>query len=291
MRNVVFPVACPVIARAGCGALAALLLAALPAAGARASAAGERVDFVTSYQRPVTSDYDVYYAELRRQRFLESVAGELNRVLALPASVTLTIAECGHSTTSWSAETRTVMICYEFLDAVLAIAGESGASAERVEQLFSGAVTFALFAEIGRALVALHGLPVPQGAERAGDEFAALTLGAAEQDGDPSAAAAIEFYDSALRRPESGFEYLETHAFGRARLETVACILYGNAPANHAQSLSRGIIAAKRAPRCGEELLAVAQAWDGYLKDHSRPAAPPTQLAAPQPVASPSTRL
>ena len=212
-------------------------------------------------------------------------------MLALPATVTLTIAECGHSTTSWSAETRTVTICYEFLDAVLVIGGESGASAEHAEQLFSGAVTFALFAEVGRALVALYGLPVPQGAERAGDEFAAITLAAAERDGDPSAAAAIEFYENALRQPESGFEYLETHAFGRARLETVACILYGNAPANHAQSLSRGIIAAERAPRCGEELLAVAQAWDGYLKDHSRPAAPPAQPAAPQPAPPPSTRL
>ncbi len=289
MRNVVVPVAGRVVAGVGYGALAVLLLAALPASAA--AAGDDRVDFVTSYQRPATADYEVYYEELRHQRFLESVAEELNRVLALPATVTLTIAECGHSTTSWSAGTRTVTICYEFLDAVLVIAGESGASAEHAEQLFSGAVTFALFAEVGRALVGLYGLPVPQGAERASDEFAAITLAAAEQDGDPSAAAAIEFYDSALEQPESGFEYLESHAFTRARLETVACILYGNAPARHARSLSRGIIAPERAPRCGEELLSVARAWDGYLKDHSRSAAAAAEPVVPQPAAPPSTRL
>ena len=294
MRNVVFPVAALVRARTGCRLLATCLsslLVSLPAPSAVAAAAGPRGDFVTSYQRPQTSDYDVYYEELRRERFLESVAGELNRVLALPATVTLQIVECGHSTTSWSAATRTVTICYEFLDAVLAIAGEGGASAAHSEQLFSGAVTFALFDEIGRALVALYSLPVPQGVEQAGDEFAAITLAAAEHDGDPSAAAAIEFLDSALRQPESGFEYLETHAFTRARLATVACILYGNAPANHRQSLSRGIIPAERAPRCAEELLAVAKAWDGYLRDHSRGPSAAAESGARPSGAAPSTRL
>ena len=278
-------------ARAAGRASAALLWVSLSITPTASAAAEERGDFITAYQRPNTADYEVYFDELRRERFLESVAGELNRVLALPATVTLTVAECGHSTTGWSAPTRTVTICYEFLDAVLVIAGASGATTEHAEQLFSGAVTFALFDEIGRALVSLYGLPTPQGVERAGDEFAAITLAAAEQDGDPSAAAAVEFFDSALREPESGFEYLETHAFTRTRLETVACLLYGNAPTNHSRSLSRGLIPAARAPRCAEELLAVAKAWDGYLRDHSRSPLAPAQPSARPSGAAPSIRL
>jgi hypothetical protein len=114
----------------------------------------------------------------------------------------------------------------------------------------------------------LYGLPVQQGAERAGDEFAAITLAAAEQEGDPSAAAALEFLDLALRDPESGLEFLELHGFDRARLESVACILYGNAPANHAAT--RALIPPERLARCGEEVLATAHQWDAYLKDHAR---------------------
>jgi Putative metallopeptidase len=262
--------------RAPAGALAALLLAGL---GAATAARGtERAAFVTIYQRPATEDYLVYYDELRRERFLDSVADELNRVLELPAPVTLRLAECGHSTTTWDAAERTATLCYEFLDAVLVIAGDSGASGERREQLFSGAVTFALFAEIGRALTQLYALPAPHGAGRAGDEFAAITLASAERSGDTAAAAAVEFYDAALKQPDSGFEYLETHAFGRARLETVACLLYGNAPGNHGASLARGIVPAARAPRCAEELVAVATAWERALKDHTR-----TPAAAPAP--------
>ena len=237
----------------------------LVAGSARAASHG---DFVTAYQKPETPDYNVYYEEMRRERLLENVAQELNRVLDLPSTVMLRIAECGHSTTRWSPETRTVTICYEFLDAVLVIAGQGAGSPGKVQQLFSGAVTFALFGEVGQALVSLYNLPVPQGAERAGEEFAAITLAASEQDGDPSAAAALEFFEAALKQPDSGFEYLETHDFTRARLEYVACLLYGNLPANHAQSLARGLVTAERAPRCGEELLAVAKAWDGYLRDH-----------------------
>lgn len=262
-------------------ALAAIAVWISLAAGtARAASHG---DFITAYQKPETPDYAVFYEEMRREHFLENVAQELNRVLDLPATVMLRMAECGHSTTRWSPETRMVTICYEFLDAALVIAGQAqgqgGASSGKSEQLFSGAVTFALFNEVGQALVSLYNLPVPQGAERAGEEFAAITLAASEQDGDPSAASALEFFETALRQPDSGFEYLETHDFTRARLEYIACLLYGNLPANHAQALARGLVTPERAPRCGEELLSVAKAWDGYLRDHPHAGAQPPSAA------------
>lgn len=271
----------------GLAARTAALLGTLLLAAAGARAEPARHDFVTSYQPPATTDYGVYYDELRRERFLESVAQELNRVLDLPATVTLRAAECGHSTTRWSAETRTVLVCYEFLDAVMVIAGESGAPPERAEQMFSGAVTFALFTEIGRALVALYDLPVPQGPDRAGDEFAAITLVAAEQDGDPSGAAALEFFDAALRDPESGLEFLEMHAFDRARFETAACLLYGNSPVVHAAVREHGLVPPERLPHCSEELHAVVRRWDGYLKGHARGG----PLPAPPPVAPPPAAL
>lgn len=278
---------------------AALVTASLAASAAAEERAGARApedrEFVPAYLEPETADYQVYYTELRRAHFLESVAQELNHVLTLPATVTLRIAECGHSTTSWVADTQTVTVCYEFLDAVLAIASEAAPSPERAEQLFSGAVTFGLFAEVGQALVSVYRLPVEKGPLQAGDEFAAITLAAAEQDGDGSAAAAVEFFDDALTKPGSGFEYLDTHGFDRARLETVACILYGNAPLNHAGALARGILSTARAPRCAEEMVAAAKAWDLYLKNHTRVPpvlpAPPAPPAPPVPPAAPAQRL
>jgi len=266
----------PAVRLIGTAFVAAWLCASAAAQEPAGAAAPEGRDFVPAYLKPETADYEVYYEELRRARFLESVAQELNHVLALPATVTLRIAECGHSTTSWLPETHTVTVCYEFLDAVLAIASTAAPSPARAEQLFSGAVTFALFGEVGQALVSLYGLPVQKSPPQAGDEFAAITLAAAEQDGDGSAAAAVEFFDAALSKPGSGFEYLETHGFDRARLESVACILYGNAPLNHRRALARGILSPARAPRCAEEMVAAAKAWDLYLKDHTRvPAARP----------------
>ncbi len=255
------------------------LLALVLVLATGALSAAPVAEFQTSYAKPVAEEYQIYYEELAREHFLESVAQELNHVLALPQPLTLEIAECGHSTTRWDLQRHTVTVCYEFLDAVLAIAGDAAPSQSRAEQLFSGAVTFALLTEVGRALVGLYELPVPQGALAAGDEFAAITLASAERNGDPSAAAAVEFFDDALRKPDSGFEYLETHRFDRTRLETVACILYGNAPANHAASIERGVVARNRAPRCAEEVVAVASAWDRYLKSHTR--GPSAAAAAP----------
>ena len=246
-----------------------------PAAGpgdAAAPGADSRThSFATLYARPATADYELYYEELRRERFLESVAQELDRILDLPAQLTLRLEECGHSTTLRSPDGRSVVVCYEFLDAVLVIAAGGGRSEERAEQLFSGAVTFALLSEIGRALIGLLQLPVAVGSQRGGDQFAAIALAAAEKDGDPSAAAAIEFLGLALREPDVGLEYLETHAFDRARLEDVVCLLYGNAPGNHAAARASGALRRSRAPRCAEELVATVKAWDGYLATYPRP--------------------
>ena len=249
---------------AGCAGLAG---------GATPATAPRGDSFLTAYVEPQNADYAVYYEQLRATRFLESVAEQLNRVLRLPVAVTLRIAECGHSTTRWDADSRTVTVCYEFLDALVVIAAERANSQGRAEQLFSGAVTFALFAEIGRALVDLYRLPAPHGAFAAGDEFAAITLAGSEHSGDSSAAAAIEFFDAALKSRDAGLEYLDTHAFDRARLETVACILYGNAPGNHARARELKIVPPARAPRCAEEVLAVAHAWDKNLHEHTRGAA------------------
>jgi hypothetical protein len=229
-------------------------------------------EFLTAYVAPANEDYRVYFEELRGERFLESVGDALNRVLVLPVPVTLELAECGHSTVSWDVPTHTVTVCYEFLDAVVMIAGSAADTQPRAEQLFSGAVTFALFAEIGEALVDLYGLPAPHGVPQAADEFAAITLAASERNGDAVSAAAIEFFDVALRKPDSGLEYLEARGFDRARLENVACIFYGNAPGNHAAAIAHAVIPAGRAPRCAEQVIAVAKTWDRNLHGHARAA-------------------
>ena len=254
--------------------------AAAPAADSRPHS------FATLYARPATADYELYYEELQRERFLESVAQELDRILDLPAQLTLRLEECGHSTTLRSQDGRGVIICYEFLDSVLVIAAGGERSEERAEQLFSGAVTFALMSEIGQALIGLLELPVPAGAQRGGDQFAAIALAAAEKNGDPSAAAAVEFLGIALREPDSGLEYLQTHGFDRARLEDVACLLYGNAPANHAAARASGALPRSRAARCAEELVATVKAWDGNLAKYTRPAAATGAAPAAAPVGS-----
>lgn len=243
--------------------------------------------FLTTYSEPVNADYGVVYAELRRQRFLESVADALNRQVVLAPPVTLKVAECGHSTTSWSAETRTITVCYEFLDAAVVLAGEAGVSPARTDPLVAGAVTFALFGEVGNVLIGAYGLPAPRGSAAAGDEFAALTLAAVERNGDTAATMAIEFFDAVLGIPDSGFEYLEDHAFDRARLENVACIVYGLAPGNHPYVLERGLIATARLPHCAEEAGALARMWDAALREHARPADPPP---VPPATAAPAQR-
>ena len=255
------------VRRAAPGAALAVACAALLTAPATAAEFSVRYD-------AAPPAFGVYRDELERQRFLESVAEQLNRTLLLPRTVHLRTAACGHSTTVWSAPARVVTVCYEFIEAVLVIAAGAAASRDRAEQQFSGALTFALLAEVGRALVTLYRMPPADGARDAGDEFAAITLAAAERAGDSSAAAALEFYAAALGAGRS-FEYLASHGFDRWRLEELACLWYGNAPANHAEVQALGLVPAARLGRCPEELLLTAERWERALRPHARPAPPP----------------
>jgi len=241
----------------------------LVAAGVCADAA-DRHEFVTSYGRPENPQFQIYYDELRRERFLEGVAGELNRILDLPTTVTLRVAECGRSSTGWNGASHTVTLCYEFLDAVLSIAGESGINGERLEQQFAGAVTYALFDEVGHALVALYGLDVPQGTEAAGSDFAAITLAVAQTDGDGAARGAVDFFDMALKEPDAGLDFLQAHDFGRHRLEMLACLLYGASPSLNASFVSRGLVDDARAAHCADTYAAAARFWGQTLRERGR---------------------
>jgi Putative metallopeptidase len=231
--------------------------------------AADRHDFTASYRRPENPEFQIYYDELKRERFLEGVAGELDRILDVPTTVTLRIAECGRSSTGWNGASHTVTLCYEFLDAVLAIAGESGVNGERLEQQFAGAVTYALFDEVGRALVALYGLDVPQGTEAAGSDFAAITLSVAQADGDGAAQGAVDFFEMALKEPDVGLDFLQAHEFGRQRLETLACLLYGASPSLNATFLRRGLVPSEQALHCADAYAAAARFWGQILRERA----------------------
>jgi len=239
-------------------------------AGASPVLASERHDFVTSYRRPENPDFQVYYDELKREHFLEGIAGELNRILDLPVTVTLRVAECGRSTTAWSDASKTVTLCYEFLDAVLSIAGDAGVNGDRLEQQFAGAVTYALFDEVGHALVALYGIDVPYGTEAASSDFAAITLAVAQADGDGAARGAVDFFDMALKEPDSELEFLQAHDFRRQRLSIVACLLYGASPTLNAGFVARGLVTAAQAPQCVETYGQAAGFWAQILRERGR---------------------
>jgi hypothetical protein len=237
--------------------------------------------FHVQYRAPHNSDYSAYRDELKRERFLESVTADLDATLKLPAPLTVELAECGRSTARHSDTTHSVTLCYELIDAIVAIAQSDRPTPERAQARFSGALTYALLAEIGAALVAEYALTLPldSSAAQAGSEFATLALASAERDGEPVGAGALELFTLALASRNPGFAYPVDHGLDRVRLEDIACILYGNAPANHASVVSGGLLSEARAPRCAEEVVELAKRWDGYLKPHSRPGATPAAVA------------
>ena len=137
-------------------------------------------------------------------------------------------------------------------------------------------MTFALLAEVGRALTRSTRLPAPRGAERAGDEFAAITLASAERDGDR---APRRRSSSSPRRSAAG---LRLRVPRDARLRPRAARARRLPPlrqrAGQPRRRSRAASYRRtRAPRCAEELVAVATAWELALAERARRAAATTR--------------
>lgn len=228
-------------------------------------------DFRVAYVPVADPRYRRWQADFRHAGVLEGIARGLNEWIALPADVTLVMAECGGDPNAfYDPETRTITLCFEVIEHLDAVFGSEGATPEEHETMVLDAATFLIYHEVGHALVDLLGVPVTGREEDAVDALATLMLADGSEEGAVAAInGAIGLQDDSAPLDESALA--ATHSLGPVRLANVLCWVYGQDPQVFGYLVRDGHLPAERAEGCAYEFAQLADSWGRLLEPALKP--------------------
>jgi hypothetical protein len=251
-------------------ALLSALLAAgcAPAEGASLPDAG---DFTVVYDTPASADYRQWQADLRGARVLEDVADALNGTFVLPEDVRLTFSQCGEPNAFYDPDERRIRICYELMDDLYGVFGETAGSEAEVNEAAWGAIYFTLYHELGHALVHLWDLPITGREEDAVDQLAAFLLTDGTEEG---AKAAIHGANAFLLEHDRAGGDVDAealwneHSLDSQRFYNIVCWVYGRDPEAYVHLVEDGTLPEDRAEVCADEYDRLDRSWAGLLSPY-----------------------
>lgn len=260
--------------RAAVSLLAAAVLAGCaPAEGAPVADAG---DFLVVYETARAPEYRQWQADLRQGRVLEEVADALNRTFILPRDVALAFSECGEPNAFYEPEERLVRICYELMDDLYGVFGETAGSEAELNEAAWGAIYFTLYHELGHALVDLWDIPITGREEDAVDQLAAFMLTDGTAEGETAAINGANAFLLEHDR-EGGVDepaLWDEHSLDPQRFYNIVCWVYGRDPEAYAYLIDDGTLPRERAEVCAEEYARLDRSWTGllspFLKERGR---------------------
>ncbi len=255
--------------RAFVSTLAALALAACaPAEGAAARDSG---NFRVEYEPARSPEYRRWQADLREVRVLESVAEALNATFVLPRDVRLAFSECGEPNAFYDPDVRRIRICYELMDDLYGVFGETAESEDELNEAAWGAIYFTLYHELGHALVDLWDLPITGREEDAVDQLAVFLLADGTEEGE---LAAIDGANAFLlgHDREGGLvdesALWNEHSLDPQRFYNIVCWVYGRDPDGYAYLADDGTLPSERAEMCADEYRRLERSWTGLLSPY-----------------------
>lgn len=221
---------------------------------------------------------DKDYRELRdlfqETGLLEEAVKSLNETFLLPASVEVTMRECGEPNAYYESNGRRISLCYEL---VASYAGMFFAEAETEEdqqwagEAVAGATLFTLYHEIGHALIDVWDLPITGREEDAVDQLATIILLEGGEDGEEAAlngASSLWEEDEESEDEDPGF--WDQHSVGEQRFYNIVCWSYGKNPEGLSHVIEDEWLPEARAAQCPDEYARMAKGWDALLSPHVR---------------------
>lgn len=218
--------------------------------------------FVVARTRVDERAYRDWIAFVRETGLLEGYAEVLNARISVPGEIALVFDGCGEANAFFDAETRTVVMCYELLEAFAGIF-ENLPEAER-EQALLGATDFIFYHEVGHALIDVLDLPALGREEDVADQLAVYILTDGTEEGEQAAIdGAVALYRITPHSDEIAFA--DEHSLGAQRFYNIACWVYGQNPEKYGGLVADGVLPEARAERCPDEYAQLERSWSRLL--------------------------
>lgn len=252
----------------GLAASLTLVIGALPTQAARSGGATIRI----VYQRPVDEATRALHRDLKARRVLEglrAIAGGMRP----SRSLTLRLSSCGESNAWYASRSRTITVCYEYVqkvrDRASRILSETRVSPN---DAVLGSVAQIFLHELGHALYDLLDVPVLGREEDAADQFAALVLlelPPAQARHAIDGAADLLRSQAAEETPDQAV-LADGHSLAGQRLYNLLCLAYGADRRTFGYLVEAGSLPKVRAVQCRAEYDLAAYALRKLFRSHLR---------------------
>lgn len=225
--------------------------------GAAAGAVLGEHRFVLTFEPSNIREAGLIRSKFEKDGIFAEVLNDLADQIALPVDVPVTFTDCGYPNAFWSPTEQSITFCYEMVvlynDTYQHLEGPEGGLFRWANQdaVLSGTTLFVLLHELGHGLTALYDLPITGREEDAVDQFAALTLIGADEEGDtleerPSRIALLGayFFKELSRAPEDLTRaiFANEHSLGQQRYYDVMCLVIGSDMDTYAPILTPGMV-------------------------------------------------
>jgi hypothetical protein len=217
---------------------------------------------------------------LRKSGGFESLAAGLDSLFAMPRDLPIVMGECGVINMFYDPQGHRIVVCYEYMEHLLNLAKEQHmnfANDNEVGQWVGSVTVFALFHELGHALINELNLPATGREEDAVDEFATLLLSHIGEPGTMaslSAAAWFKVEDQSMQQHGVKNPFWDEHSFNLQRMVTIVCILIGTDQHKFQPLADTLQIPPERVARCMQDYPKKDNAWKQLLKPYMKRAYP-----------------
>lgn len=213
--------------------------------------------FVLTFEPTSIREAGLIRDKFEREAIFAEVLDELSAQIALPQDISVTFKDCGFPNAYWMPSEYSVTMCYELIQmynsSYEALDDEAKSLFTWADQgsVVTGTTMFILLHELGHGLVSIFDLPITGREEDAVDQFATLTLIAADDEDDtledrPSRMALLGayFFEQLAHAPDelSRRIFSDEHALGQQRYYDVMCLVLGSDFDTYAPVITPGLM-------------------------------------------------
>lgn len=207
-----------------------------------------------------------YEKLLKDSVFFNRLLEVSNKILDLPRSVDVKVADCGTVNAMYSAKHKALIICNELIATTARSFPRKTYSKEDVDRMTVHTLSFVFFHEFGHALVDQFNLPVLGREEDAVDDFATLFLLSLGENGKVAINDATKSFLYTEDNDPEGSSFADSHSIDIQRFYGIGCLAYGSDPV-YFKDITDDIKALKER-RCDVEYKKKLSSWEKLIQPY-----------------------
>ena len=224
-------------------------------------------DFKLTYQpRKHSRPTDKAHRVGENEQAIAAVLADLNRKVALPFDVDLTISDCEEPDAYYDPEKHTIVVCYQLIDSYYELFALKTKDKMKLDEMVKGATAMTFFHELGHALVDAWKLPITGKEEDAVDQVSTLVLLKRSDAGEQMALSGALLFRLYGDLTKGDYKvYWDEHSLDEQRFYDTICMIYGHNPAKYEYLIRDKTLPEERAVMCQADYERIERSWKTLL--------------------------